>query len=680
MTSTRAYRTAAVFLMWLILHGLVPGFAETAEGRVYWADMDGIYWSNLEEGTTQRIITTDTRRPGKIAVDVAGGKIYWVDKRGESIQWSDLDGSNSEWLIGFHSRVYAIDLDLDLHRGKIYFSALYNEGDYFDGGVYRANLDGSDIESLGRALSSTLAVDPERDFVYLTDWYGIYLLNRDEWDEYVLKSRSSRAPRDVALDLVNDKVYWTDPEERAVRRSDRDGSNLEDVLTNLDLAPGEIALDPEEGKVYWSLVYDPGYSYESFGGLLRANLDGSEMEHVVERGEVVGFTLDLQGHKIYWTDARGTIQRANLDGSSVEDLFAPPVRAPYAVTLDAMKERLYWTDLLSGTVQRADVDGFEHEVLVEGLDTPRGVCLGGDRIYWADGGAGKIQSARLDGSDLSDLATKRNHPDKLALDAVHGSVYWTERNTRRIYRSDLDGSNFGGFAVVGYPKGIALDVPRAKVYWTWSGSEGRTGVSRSSLEGTDVEELMAGDPYHDYYKAVALDLVGGKIHWTTVFTPQRQDPIHYGPNAWVGVLRADLDGSNAEELAWLSGADDMWYQTGLKVNWLEFMGNALALHLSHQTAVSAGNSPPLSTTLRRNHPNPFNGSTLISYTLAAPGPVSLIVYNTLGQPVRTLVDKVQAPGPYSVPWQPAEALASGVYLYRLTTSDAVLTRRLTLLR
>ena len=675
MTSSRAYRIAAVLLAWLILRGQVPSFAETGGDRIYWTDMDGIYWSNLEEGTTQRIIAADTRRPGKIAVDVAGGKIYWVDKRGESIQWSDLDGSNSEWLIGFHSRVYAMDLDLDLHRRKIYFSALYDEGDYFEGGVYRANLDGSEIELMEWGLPSALVLGPERDLVYLTDWYGIYLLGREH--EYVLESHPLR---DLALDLVNDKVYWTNPEERAVRRSDLDGSNVEDVLTNLDPAPGEIALDPEGGKLYWSLVYDPGYSYETFGGLLRANLDGSEMEHVVERGEVVGFTLDLQGRRIYWTDARGTIQRADLDGSDVEDLFAPPVRAPYAVTLDAVGERIYWTDLLSGTVQRADVDGSEHEVLVEGLDTPRGVCLGRDRVYWADGGAGKIQSARLDGSDLSDLATKRNHPDKLALDAVHGGVYWTERSARRIYRSDLDGSNFGGFAVVGYPKGIALDVPRSKVYWTWSGSEGRTGVSRASLEGTDVEELMTGDPYYNDYKAVALDQVGGKMHWTTVFTPPTYDPIHYGPNAWVGVLRADLDGSNAEELAWLSGAGDMWYQTGLKVDWLEFMGNSLALDLSRQTAVSTETSAPLSTTLHSSYPNPFNGSTLISYTLAAPGPVTLVVYNTLGQPVQTLVDQLQAPGAYSVPWQPAETLASGVYLYRLTTPDAVFTRRLALVR
>ena len=129
MPSTRAYRTAAVFVAWLILHGLVSSHAQAEEDRIYWADVDGIYWSNLAEGTTQRIITADTRRPGPSAVDAAGGKIYWVDKRGNTIQWSDLDGSNSEPLTGHWGGSGAIDIALDLERGKIYSLGLYDGGD-----------------------------------------------------------------------------------------------------------------------------------------------------------------------------------------------------------------------------------------------------------------------------------------------------------------------------------------------------------------------------------------------------------------------------------------------------------------------------------------------------------------------------------------------------------------------
>ena len=476
MTSTRACRIVAVVLAWLILRGQVPGFAETGEDRIYWADMEGIYWSNLEGGTTQRIIAADTRRPGKIAVDVAGGKIYWVDKRGETIQWSDLDGSKTEVLVGFHewlypdawssaighqARVYAIDLDLDLERRKLYFSAVYNEGDVLTGGVYRSNLDGSEVEYLGSARSPTLAVDRVRSEMYLSNWDSIYRLDQDGSNlGYAL---IGAPPGDIALDLVEGKVYWTAPGDRAIRRSNPDGSDVEDVLTELEDIPGEIALDLEGGKVYWTLLhhYPPGRlraRYESYGGLLRANLDGSEVEHVVEQGEVVGFTLDLKGSKVYWTDARGTIQRADLDGSNPEDLFAPLVRAPYALALDATDGRIYWTDLLSGTVERSGLDGSAHEILVGGLDVPKGVCLGGGRIYWADSAAGKIQSADLDGSDLEDIVTDLNYPDKVALDLARGRIYWTEQDKRLIGRVHLDGSSIEGFPVNGYPQSIALDV------------------------------------------------------------------------------------------------------------------------------------------------------------------------------------------------------------------------------
>ncbi len=685
MTSTRAYRIPAVLLAWVILRGQVPGFAETGEDRIYWADMNGIYWSDLKEGNTQRIVSADTRRPGKIAVDVAGGKMYWIDKRGETIQRSDLDGSNSEWLIGPQGYGSANDLDLDLDRRKIYFSTRTTNTDAVAGGVYRANLDGSDIELLEMGWPRTLLVDSARDLVYLTDGYGIYLLDR-EGHEYVLESRSTRSQRDVALDLVNDKVYWTDPEERAIRRSDRDGSNVEDVLTELADTPGEIALDPEGGKVYWTLLYDAGYRYESYGGLRRANLDGSDVEHVVDRGEVVGFILDLEGGKVYWTDARGTIHRAEFDGTGVEDLFAPLVRAPYSVALDQTEGRIYWSDVLTGSIQRAGLDGSSPEIAVGELRRPRGIVLDGDRLYWADSGTGKIQSADLKGASVMDIATELDDPDKVAVDPAHRRIYWTEPGRSLIRRADLDGTHIEEYPVESAPDGLALDVAGGKMYWTRTkgrigGHDRPTGISRSSLDGTDVEHLsgdienveVVGDLWVHDFRAVALDPAGGKIYWTSVNNPPVVSPY----TLWA--YRANLDGSGAERMLVLQ---DHWgYQrSGLKVWPPALMGNALALDFSRRTAVSAGNSVPLSTTLLTSYPNPFNASTLISYTLAASGPVSLIIYNTLGQPVQTLIDKIQVPGRYSVPWQPAEALASGVYLYRLTTPGAVLTRRLALVR
>ncbi len=705
MTGTRAYRIAAVSLAWVILGGQVPGFAETGEDRIYWADRGGISWSNLQEGSTpQRIITADTRRPGQIAVDASGGKIYWVDKRGDAIQWSDLDGSNSEPLTGwteeginnllveFWGQIEGIDIALDLERGKIYCSVFINAGDYTDGQLYRANLDGSDPEIFmesGDAWSDarSLALDTGRGFIFLggEKWIGRVDLSGSGGRDAV----SGTHPVDVAVDMAGNKLYWTTT-DGAIRRSNPDGSDAEVVLTGLDAPAGAIALDPEEGKVYWAVTEYP-YWRPRYGALLRANLDGSGMEHVVEQGEVVGFDLDLQERKIYWTDARGTIHRANVDGTGVEDLFAPMVRAPYSVAMDLEDGRLYWSDVVAGAVQRAGLDGSSPEVVVSGLKSPKGIALDGGRLYWADSGTGKIQSADLDGSDVVDIVAALEGPDKVAVDLAHRRIYWTEPGRSLIRRADLDGTHVEDYPVEGTPKGLSLDVASGQMYWTWDmGYEAPAGISRSPLNGTEIENLSIDDDafvdlFLEDFRAVALDLAGGKIYWRSVrHSPPR--PFGEWPSWGAGLFRADLDGSGVEGVAWQQGdwgSHDFWeggQQLGLKVWPPDFMGNSLALDLSRRTSISAVSSSPISTALHSSYPNPFNSSTLISYTLAAPGPVTLVVYNTLGQPVRTLVDRAQAAGLYSVPWQPAEALASGVYLCRLTTTDAVLTRKLALLR
>ena len=104
------------------------------------------------------------------------------------------------------------------------------------------------------------------------------------------------------------------------------------------------------------------------------------------------------------------------------------------------------------------------------------------------------------------------------------------------------------------------------------------------------------------------------------------------------------------------------------------------------TAVEATvlGSLPTSSGLDPNFPNPFNAHTQIPYRLATPGPVRLVVYNLLGQPVRTLVDQVQTAGWYQVPWdardQGGVAVSTGVYLTCLHYPGGVQTRRLLYLK
>ena len=96
-----------------------------------------------------------------------------------------------------------------------------------------------------------------------------------------------------------------------------------------------------------------------------------------------------------------------------------------------------------------------------------------------------------------------------------------------------------------------------------------------------------------------------------------------------------------------------------------------------------GATPGL-TELRANHPNPFNPTTTIEYSLALPGRVQIRVYDAAGHQVRTLVDRMEVGGNHQVDFDGrddhGQALASGVYIYRLESGGVTKSRKMVLLK
>ena len=83
--------------------------------------------------------------------------------------------------------------------------------------------------------------------------------------------------------------------------------------------------------------------------------------------------------------------------------------------------------------------------------------------------------------------------------------------------------------------------------------------------------------------------------------------------------------------------------------------------------------------LYQNHPNPFNPSTRIKYTLTTDDFVNLTVYNALGKTVSVLVDEQKPAGNYEIQFD-ASDLPSGVYFYRLETNDFTNTKKMMLIK
>ncbi|QQS35204.1 MAG: right-handed parallel beta-helix repeat-containing protein [Ignavibacteriales bacterium] len=83
--------------------------------------------------------------------------------------------------------------------------------------------------------------------------------------------------------------------------------------------------------------------------------------------------------------------------------------------------------------------------------------------------------------------------------------------------------------------------------------------------------------------------------------------------------------------------------------------------------------------LAQNYPNPFNPTTVISYSIAKESLAKLVVFNSIGEEVLTLVNELKQPGNYSYNFD-ANSLSSGVYFYKLTAGDFVSTRKMLLVK
>ena len=83
--------------------------------------------------------------------------------------------------------------------------------------------------------------------------------------------------------------------------------------------------------------------------------------------------------------------------------------------------------------------------------------------------------------------------------------------------------------------------------------------------------------------------------------------------------------------------------------------------------------------LSQNFPNPFNGNSIIKYSIPHSSQVSLKIFNTLGEEIETLVNEEKLVGTYELNWNAAN-LPSGVYFYQLRSGSFVQTMKMVFMK
>ena len=231
---------------------------DLAGGRMFWADngADRILRAQLN-GTAATVLTPlPSGFPADVRLDPAGQLVYFCDQQRSLIERISFAGSGLTTVIGSGDGNQPYFLDLDLAAGKIYW------GGFASGNVYRANLDGSAVETIitGNNNVRGVCLDLGAGMIY---W-----INRDDKKVHrcllsalpvnVLTSSAVQTlyqgldtPHGLVLDIPAGKMYWADTGsnpgvglgDKAVSRGDLDGSTPQEVLAN-GSEPWDVDLDP----------------------------------------------------------------------------------------------------------------------------------------------------------------------------------------------------------------------------------------------------------------------------------------------------------------------------------------------------------------------------------------------------------------------------------------------------
>jgi hypothetical protein len=283
--------------------------------------------------------------------------------------------------------------------------------------------------------ASPVSTAAGRLFVLELNAGRIHSMNPDGSGKMTIVSRC-RLPDGIAVDAEAGHIYWTNMgipmvNDGSIERADLDGKNRTVIVPQgATHTPKQIHLDKENGQLYWC-------DREGMR-VMRANLDGSRLESLVEAGHgdgdrsnqtrwCVGVTIDPRRRHIYWTQkgpdngGLGRIFRANIEipkgenparRSDIEVVFEA-LPEPIDLELDLEHRLLYWTDRgdppRGNTVNRAPIDvkpgsSRRPEILVTHLMEGIGIALDvpGDRMFITDF-AGSLYCAKLDGSEERNL-------------------------------------------------------------------------------------------------------------------------------------------------------------------------------------------------------------------------------------------------------------------------------------
>ena len=518
-----------------------------------------------------------------------------------------------------------------------------------------------------------------------------------------------------------------------LQMADVNQDGMEDIIAGTGGGNESVyAINGKNGQMIWEFglpaTYDDG---DIMGVDVKRDWTGDGIHDVLvsasgnESSGAGRFSVYLvngaNGQQI-WRIDQSAQQKLKYDVTSTTlgGAFGTRVGSSYEVVGFNKQGTIIWSFPPAGTPWKVgeiqDLSGDGHTDVIAGTINGQVVAISSDagiQIWTASIGNVFIEDFRVikdvNGNGVQDILVSGISPSAYVLEGLNGQMIWGQPVNGNILGigelPDMTGDAISeaGVSDLGNYVTIMNGLTGALVfsYYMGPGSDGAAEMvsAMGDIDGVGAGEFVAGSRGGRIiaFSGGTVGIIPVEMTSFTASVNGNQVTLNWTAatelnNKGFAVERR-TDNSSYEQLHFIDGRgtasepksysfadNDLPYGVYYyRIKQVDLDGTA-----NYSKEVTAEIGLPVRYSLEQNYPNPFNPSTSIRYAIPYDGAVSLKIYNSVGEEIVTLVNKVQQAGNYNIQWNGKNSanisVPSGVYFYRIETERFTSSKKMLLLK